>query len=158
RNGQFLAVATAWAEVLGAEAIFIGAVEPDAPGYPDCRPAFYAAFQRAVDLGTRPETKIKIETPVIDKTKEEIVRLGLELGAPFELTWSCYQNSNVACGVCDSCHRRLQAFEAVGVPDPIPCFTSSPVSEVSLRLRFDPASRNGPPGLRPEAARCVCRC
>ncbi len=125
RNGQFLAVATAWAEVLGAEAIFIGAVEPDAPGYPDCRPPFYAAFQRAVDLGTRPETKLKIKTPVVDKTKEGIVRLGLELGAPFELTWSCYQNSDVACGICDSCHRRLQAFKAVGVPDPIP-YAASP--------------------------------
>ncbi len=125
RNGQFLAVAAAWAEVLGAEAIFIGAVEPDAPGYPDCRPAFYAAFQRAVDLGTRPETKIKIETPVIHKTKEAIVRLGLELGAPFQLTWSCYQMNDVACGVCDSCHRRLQAFRAVGMPDPIPYAISS---------------------------------
>ena len=125
RNGQFLAVATSWAEVLGAEAIFIGAVEPDAPGYPDCRPAFYEAFQRAIDLGTRPDTRIRIETPVIHKTKEEIVRLGVELGAPFDLTWSCYQDNDVACGVCDSCYRRLQAFAAAGVTDPIPYASSA---------------------------------
>lgn len=120
RNGLLLAVATGWAEVLGAEAVFIGAVEPDAPGYPDCRPAFFEAFQKAVDLGTRPETHIRVVTPVIGCTKVEIVRKGLELGAPLHLTWSCYRNEDVACGVCDSCYRRLEAFRLAGVPDPIP--------------------------------------
>ncbi len=125
RNGLLLSVAAGWAEVLGAEAIYVGAVEPDAPGYPDCRPAFFEAFEKAIDLGTRPETRIRIVTPVIRMTKEEIVRRGLELNAPFHLTWSCYQREDLACGVCDSCHRRLEAFRAVGVPDPIPYASQS---------------------------------
>lgn len=126
RNGLLLAVATTWAEVVGAEAIFVGAVYTDAPGYPDCRPEFYEAFQRAIDLGTRPETRIRIVTPVIHWTKEQIVRKGIELGAPFHLTWSCYRSEDIACGLCDSCHRRREAFRAAGVPDPIPYANPDP--------------------------------
>lgn len=120
RNAQFLSAAVAWAEVLGAEAVFIGAVEQDSSGYPDCRPAYYEAFNRLIDLGTRPETRIAIKTPLIGMSKAEIVRRGVELGAPLDLTWSCYQDSDAACGRCDSCALRLRAFEQAGVPDPLP--------------------------------------
>jgi 7-cyano-7-deazaguanine synthase len=119
RNAHFLAVAVSWAEVLGAEKVYIGAVEPDSSGYPDCRPAYYEAFNRVVKAGTK-EGKIEIVTPLIAMRKGEIVRLGLELGAPFDLTWSCYSREDAACGVCDSCVLRLRAFEAAGVVDPIP--------------------------------------
>ena len=119
RNAHFLAVAVSWAEVLGAEKIYIGAVEPDSSGYPDCRPAYYEAFNRVVNMGTK-DGRIQIVTPLIAMRKAEIVRLGLELGAPFDLTWSCYSREDQACGVCDSCVLRLRAFEAAGIRDPIP--------------------------------------
>ena len=119
RNAHFLAVAVSWAEVLGAKKVYIGAVEPDSSGYPDCRPAYYKAFNEVVKTGTK-EGDIEIVTPLIAMRKTEIVRLGLELGAPFDLTWSCYSREDRACGVCDSCVLRLRAFEAAGVQDPIP--------------------------------------
>ncbi len=118
RNAHFLAVAVSWAEVMGAEKVYIGAVEPDSSGYPDCRPAYYEAFNAVVRTGTK-EGRIKIVTPLIAMRKAEIVRLGLELGAPFDLTWSCYSREDQACGVCDSCVLRLRAFEAAGANDPI---------------------------------------
>lgn len=119
RNAHFLAVAVSWAEVLGAQRVYIGAVEPDSSGYPDCRPEYYRAFNEVVRAGTR-EGRIEIVTPLIGMRKAEIVRLGLELGAPFDLTWSCYQAEDRACGVCDSCVLRLQAFEQARTTDPIP--------------------------------------
>jgi 7-cyano-7-deazaguanine synthase len=119
RNAHFLAAAVSWAEVLGAEKIFIGAVEQDSSGYPDCRPAYYDAFNQVIKTGTK-EGKIEIVTPLIHLRKSEIVRLGLELGAPFDLTWSCYSREDQACGVCDSCVLRLRAFAAAGAKDPIP--------------------------------------
>ena len=119
RNAHLLSIATSWAEALGAPRVYIGAVAEDSSGYPDCRPEFYAAFQRAIDIGTRPGTDVQIVTPVIAMRKSQIVRRGLELGAPFELTWSCYQASERACGSCDSCALRLRAFLEAGVTDPI---------------------------------------
>ena len=118
RNAHFLAVAVSWAEVLGAEKVYIGAVEPDSSGYPDCRPAYYEAFNRVVKTGTR-EGKIEIVTPLIALRKSQIVTLGLELGAPFDLTWSCYSHQDQACGACDSCVLRLRAFREAGEKDPI---------------------------------------
>jgi 7-cyano-7-deazaguanine synthase len=120
RNAHFLSIAVSWGEVLGARKIFIGAVAEDSSGYPDCRPEYYAAFNRVIIAGTKPETQLEIVTPVIRMRKSEIVRRGRELGAPFELTWSCYQGQEVACGVCDSCALRLRAFDEAGVPDPLP--------------------------------------
>jgi 7-cyano-7-deazaguanine synthase len=120
RNTNLLAAAVAWAEVLGAGAVFIGANVLDSPGYPDCRPEYFQAFNRLIELGTRPETHIRIHTPLIDLDKAGIVRLGLELGAPLELTWSCYQDDIKACGQCSSCRLRLRGFAAAGVSDPIP--------------------------------------
>jgi 7-cyano-7-deazaguanine synthase len=120
RNAHFLSVSVSWAEVLGATAVFIGAVAEDSSGYPDCRPEYYHAFEDLVRIGTRPETRIRIATPVIGMRKSEIVRRGIELGAPLDLTWSCYQGDDVACGVCDSCRLRLAAFAEAGVTDPIP--------------------------------------
>jgi 7-cyano-7-deazaguanine synthase len=119
RNAHFLSVAVSWAEAIGAEAVYIGAVAEDSSGYPDCRPEYYRKFQELVREGTRPETQIEIVTPVITLKKNEIIRKGLELGAPLHLTWSCYQREDAACGVCDSCLLRLRAFEEAGVPDPI---------------------------------------
>ena len=119
RNAHMLAIAASWAEALGAQRIYIGAVAEDSSGYPDCRPEFYEAFQKAIDAGTRQETKIEIVTPVISLTKSEIVRRGLELGAPLALTWSCYTEEDLACGRCDSCALRLRAFQRAGIKDPI---------------------------------------
>ena len=119
RNANMLAVATSWAEVLGAGAIYIGAVAEDSSGYPDCRPEFYEAFQKAIDTGTKPVTKIEIRTPIIHLSKAEIVKKGIELGAPLELSWSCYRSEDLACGTCDSCALRLRGFENAGVRDPI---------------------------------------
>lgn len=119
RNAHFLAVAVSWAEVLGAHKVYIGAVEADSSGYPDCRPAYYRAFNEVVKAGTK-EGGIEVVTPLIAMRKAEIVRLGLELGAPFDLTWSCYQRQDSACGVCDSCVLRLRAFHEAGARDPIP--------------------------------------
>ncbi|MDQ7817657.1 MAG: 7-cyano-7-deazaguanine synthase QueC [Melioribacteraceae bacterium] len=120
RNANILSACVSWAEVIGAEAIFIGAVFEDASGYPDCRPQFYEAFEKMVDLGTRPETKIKIVTPIINFSKADIVKKGIILRAPLQLTWSCYQSEDEACGVCDSCAFRLRGFQQAGVEDPIP--------------------------------------
>ncbi|MGD1213930.1 MAG: 7-cyano-7-deazaguanine synthase QueC [Terriglobales bacterium] len=119
RNAHFLAVAVSWAEVLGAEKVYIGAVEPDSSGYPDCRPEYYRAFNEVVKAGTK-EGTIWVVTPLIAMHKHEIVTLGLELSAPFDLTWSCYQREDRACGVCDSCVLRLRAFREAGAEDPIP--------------------------------------
>jgi 7-cyano-7-deazaguanine synthase len=120
RNAHLLAAATSWGEVLGAEAVFVGAVEEDSSGYPDCRPEFYRAYQKVVDLGTRPETRIRIVTPVITMSKADIVREGQTLHVPFEMTWSCYQSEDLACGVCESCRLRLRGFAQAGVADPVP--------------------------------------
>lgn len=120
RNAHLLASATSWAEVIGARALFVGAVWEDSSGYPDCRPEFYRAFEEAIRLGTRPETSLRIETPVIGLRKAEIVRKGRELGVPFEKTWSCYQAEGIACGVCESCRLRRGGFEEAGDRDPLP--------------------------------------
>jgi 7-cyano-7-deazaguanine synthase len=120
RNANMLSVAVSWAEVLGATAVFIGAVEEDSSGYPDCRREFYDAFELAIRAGTRPGTRITVLTPVIGMSKEEIVRTGVGLKAPLHLTWSCYQREDVACGVCDSCALRLRGFQRAGVTDPVP--------------------------------------
>ena len=119
RNSHLLAIATSWSEVLGAKRIYIGAVAEDSSGYPDCRPEFYEAFQKAIDIGTKPDTNIEIVTPVIHLRKSEIIKRGLELGAPLDLTWSCYQSDGLACGGCDSCALRLRAFAEAGIVDPI---------------------------------------
>jgi 7-cyano-7-deazaguanine synthase len=119
RNTHFLSVAVSWAEVLGAEKVYIGAVEQDSSGYPDCRPAYYQAFNQLVKTGTK-DGRIEVVTPLIGLRKSEIVTLGLELGAPFDLTWSCYSREDRACGVCDSCVLRLRAFQEAGAADPVP--------------------------------------
>jgi 7-cyano-7-deazaguanine synthase len=119
RNGNILSIATSYAEVINATKIFIGAVEEDSSGYPDCRENFFAAFQKAINLGTRPETNLKIITPLIHLSKSEIVKEGVRLNAPLEKTWSCYQSEDLACGFCDSCALRLRGFEQAGVIDPI---------------------------------------
>ena len=120
RNAHFLSVAVSWAEAIGAGAVYIGAVAEDSSGYPDCREEYYKVFQELVRVVTRPETQIEIATPVIRMKKSEIIRRGMELGAPLQLTWSCYQGEERACGVCDSCLLRLAAFAEAGVADPIP--------------------------------------
>jgi 7-cyano-7-deazaguanine synthase len=119
RNAHFLAVAVSWAEVLAADTILIGAVAQDSSGYPDCRPEYYRTFNEVVKAGTR-EGRIRVETPLIAMRKSQIVRLGLEMDAPFDLTWSCYSREDRACGVCDSCTLRLRAFQNAGARDPIP--------------------------------------
>jgi 7-cyano-7-deazaguanine synthase len=120
RNANILAIATSWAEVISAAKIFIGAVEEDSSGYPDCRENFFKAFERVIEFGTRPETKIRIVTPLIHLSKQEIILKGMALTAPLHLTWSCYQNEDRACGVCDSCALRLRGFARAGMTDPIP--------------------------------------
>lgn len=119
RNANMLAIATSWAEVLQANAIYIGAVAEDSSGYPDCRPEFYRAFEKTIEAGTKPETNIKIKTPIIHLSKAEIVKKGLDLNAPLHLSWSCYRSEDLACGTCDSCALRLRGFERAGVSDPI---------------------------------------
>jgi len=119
RNANMLSIAVSWAEMVGANAIYIGAVAEDSSGYPDCRPEFYEAFQKTIDAGTKPETHIKIRTPIIHLSKAEIVKKGTELGAPLHLTWSCYRSEDLACGTCDSCALRLRGFEQAGEKDPI---------------------------------------
>jgi 7-cyano-7-deazaguanine synthase len=119
RNAHFLSVAVSWAEVIGAHSIYIGAVAEDSSGYPDCRPEYYRVFQELIRVGTRPETNIEIATPVIGLKKSEIIRRGIELGAPLHLTWSCYQSEDAPCGVCDSCLLRMRAFAEAGASDPI---------------------------------------
>jgi 7-cyano-7-deazaguanine synthase len=120
RNAHLLAIATSWSEVIGAGKIFLGAVEEDSSGYPDCREVFYQAFNRVIELGTRPGTRIEIVTPLIRLKKSEIVKKGVELGVPFHLTWSCYQHSEKACGRCESCLLRLKGFRDAAMQDPIP--------------------------------------
>jgi len=119
RNAQFLSIAVSWAEVIGASAIFVGVTEEDAAGYPDCRKEFYSVFNKLVNVGTKKETNIEIITPIIAMKKSNIVRLGVELGVPFEFTWSCYKDNDRACGRCDSCLRRTRAFGEAGVKDKI---------------------------------------
>ena len=125
RNAHFLSAAVSWAEVLGAGTIIIGAVEQDSSGYPDCRPAYYEAFQQLIRTGTK-EGDIEVATPLIHMRKKEIIALGLELDAPFNLTWSCYSGAEEACGVCDSCVLRLRAFHEAGLSDPIPYAARTP--------------------------------
>jgi 7-cyano-7-deazaguanine synthase len=120
RNAHLLSACASWAEVLGATAIYVGAVWEDSSGYPDCRPVFYEAFEEAIRQGTRPETDIRIVTPVIGMKKAEIVRKGIEMGVPLDKTWSCYQSQTLACGVCESCVLRLSGFSEAGLVDPIP--------------------------------------
>lgn len=119
RNANILAIATSWAEVINAESIYIGAMEEDSSGYPDCRKSFFDSFNETIDLGTKPETKIKIKTPIIDKTKSEIIELGTDINVPFHLTWSCYKSEDLACGECDSCLLRLRGWKLAGKKDPI---------------------------------------
>jgi 7-cyano-7-deazaguanine synthase len=120
RNGNMLGIAVSWAEVLGADAIFVGAVEEDSSGYPDCRETFYQAYQKVIETGTRNEKPMRILTPLIHMRKSEIVRAGVELGAPLALSWSCYREEHRACGLCESCHLRLKGFREAGMEDPIP--------------------------------------
>jgi len=120
RNANILSIAVSWGEIIHARKIFIGAVEEDSSGYPDCRKEFYDAFNHAIKLGTKPDADILIETPIIRLNKSEIIKKGIELKAPFHLTWSCYQREDLACGVCDSCGLRLRGFQQAGVADPIP--------------------------------------
>ena len=119
RNANILSACTSWAEVLGAQKIFIGAVYEDSSGYPDCRPEFFRTFEEVINIGTKSKTNIKIETPVIRFSKSEIVKKGVELDAPLHLTWSCYKNEDIACGECDSCALRLRGFQQAGIEDPI---------------------------------------
>ncbi|MDY1590635.1 MAG: 7-cyano-7-deazaguanine synthase QueC [Methanofastidiosum sp.] len=119
RNSILLSLATAWAEVVGAEAIYYGANSIDFSGYPDCRPLFFEAFQELIDVGTKDETNIKLKTPLAYMSKGDIVKKGIELGVPFEKTWSCYTENDNACGVCDSCRLRLKGFQDAGEKDPI---------------------------------------
>jgi len=131
RNAHLLATAVSWAEVLGAQAIYVGFVEEDSSGYPDCQEIFLKAFELAANLGTRPETRISLRAPLVHLRKADIVRKGLALDAPLRLTWSCYQGEELACGRCDSCLLRLRGFEQAGVADPIP-YAWRPVSGVTL--------------------------
>ena len=119
RNANMLSIATSWAEVLQAKSIYIGAVAEDSSGYPDCRPEFYAAFEKTIEIGTKPETIIKIKTPIIELSKAEIVQKGIELNAPLHLSWSCYRSETLACGTCDSCALRLRGFAQAGLKDSI---------------------------------------
>ncbi len=119
RNAHLITIAVSWAEVIGANRIYIGAVEEDSSGYPDCRESFYRAMGKAIVLGTKDETKIEIITPIIHKKKSEIIKLGIKLVAPLELSWSCYKNNDIACGECDSCVLRINAFKEAGIKDPI---------------------------------------
>jgi 7-cyano-7-deazaguanine synthase len=119
RNANLLSIGTSWAEVIGGEYLYVGAVEEDSSGYPDCRESFFTAFNEVARLGTRPETSVEVVTPLIRMSKGDIVRRGIELKAPLELTWSCYQAGDVACGRCDSCLLRLRGFKQVGLEDPV---------------------------------------
>lgn len=120
RNTHLVAIAVSWAEVIGANKIFVGAVSEDSSGYPDCRPEYYKAYNKLIEVGTKPDTHIKIETPIIHLRKNEIIELGMELKAPLNLSWSCYQGEDKACGICDSCALRLRGFAEAGIIDPIP--------------------------------------
>mgnify|MGYP001223690136 CR=1 FL=1 len=119
RNANILAVAVSWAEVIHADTIFMGAVEEDSSGYPDCRRSFFDAFEKVISEGTKPETKISIITPLINLSKKEIIEKALELNAPLNLTWSCYKQENIPCGECDSCALRARGFHQAGIKDPL---------------------------------------
>lgn len=119
RNANMLSIAVSWAEVLGATRIYVGAVAEDSSGYPDCRPEFYEAFEKTIEEGTKPDTQIAIKTPIIHLRKSEIIKKGIELGAPLHLSWSCYRAEDLACGTCDSCALRLRGFREAGETDPI---------------------------------------
>lgn len=119
RNTHLIAIATSWAETIKAQAIFIGAVEQDSSGYPDCRQKYFQIFEQLIEEGTRPESHISLKTPIIQLKKSTIIRKALELNAPLHLTWSCYQESREACGMCESCLLRLRGFNEAGVEDPI---------------------------------------
>ncbi|OHB82878.1 MAG: 7-cyano-7-deazaguanine synthase QueC [Planctomycetes bacterium RIFCSPHIGHO2_02_FULL_38_41] len=120
RNTLFLTIAVSWGEVIGAKKIFIGAVEQDSPGYPDCKQAYYDVFNKLIKLGTKPTTCIEVETPLINKKKSEIIKIGVSLDAPLHISWSCYKNTDKACGMCHSCFLRLKAFKEAEVIDLIP--------------------------------------
>ncbi len=120
RNANLLSVATSFAEARGADAIYIGVQASDYSGYPDCRPEFINAFQKVITLGTRPDAGITLKTPFVSLNKAEILKIGMDLKVPYEDTWSCYTENEVACGICGSCHFRLEAFRQFGIPDPIP--------------------------------------
>lgn len=135
RNAHFLSAAVSWAEVLGAESVVIGAVEQDSSGYPDCRPAYYDAFNKLIQQGTR-DGSIRVETPLITLRKSQIVRLGIELGAPFHVSWSCYRDEQEACGTCESCFLRLRAFREAEASDPIP-YVSQTSGQASSGLKAD---------------------
>ena len=120
RNANILSIAVSWAEVIGAKKIFIGAVDEDSSGYPDCTESFFKSFNETIKTGTKPETDIEVITPIIHLSKSEIVKKSLELNAPLQLTWSCYKNNDIACGVCDSCALRLRGFQIAGIEDPLP--------------------------------------
>ena len=120
RNAHLLSIATSWGEVIGATKIFIGAVEEDSSGYPDCREGFYTAFNKAIEMGTRPDSHIEIITPLIHRKKADIVKTGFETGAPLHLSWSCYRKNDRACGRCESCALRLKGFREAGFEDPVP--------------------------------------
>lgn len=119
RNANILSIATSWAEVIGAEALFIGANQIDSSGYPDTRKEFFEVYEKMIDLGTKPETKIQIYTPIIEMSKKQIVEMGIKLKTPLELTWSCYTENETACGKCESCTLRLKGFDEAGYNDPI---------------------------------------
>lgn len=119
RNANILSIAVSWAEVIKAEKIFIGAVEEDSSGYPDCRKEFFDAYNKMILKGTKPDFKIKVETPIISFSKKEIVLSSVKLKAPLHLTWSCYKENKTACGVCDSCALRLRGFQKAGLRDPV---------------------------------------
>ena len=147
RNAHFLSISVSWGEILGARKIFIGAVEEDSSGYPDCREAYYRAWQTVVELGTKPETHLEVVTPLIHMKKSNIVRRGLELRIPFKLTWSCYRGEEPACGACDSCALRLRAFRVAGVEDPI-CYSIRPApapqaSASSQQTGLEPGNKKG---------------
>ncbi len=139
RNAHLLSIAVSWGEVLSARAIFIGAMEEDSSGYPDCRKVYYDAFNEVIRQGTRPDTQLEIVTPLIHLTKQEVVQRGVALRAPFHLTWSCYQREDVACGECDSCALRLRGFREAGVEDPIR------YASAASRRRKTSGSRSRPP-------------
>ena len=120
RNTHLLSIAVSWGEVIGAETVFIGAVQTDSPGYPDCRPEYYEAFNKLIEAGTKPETNIQVITPLIHMNKRQIILKGKELDAPLEMTWSCYKNEDIACGECESCLLRLDGFREAGIKDPLP--------------------------------------
>lgn len=119
RNANILSIAVSWAEVIKAERIFIGAVEEDSSGYPDCRKDFFNAYNKMISKGTKPDLNIKVETPIIDLSKKEIVIKSMKLNSPLHLTWSCYKENYIACGICDSCALRLRGFQQAGIPDPL---------------------------------------